>query len=89
MQLISWLRLGPLHQLDERQTDALGLLCDEQWPFLLAFPFAHSPSLFFLLSLSFLPIFLPIFHMSGFLSFYPVFTILQQIVGILAEHKNY
>lgn len=33
MQLISWLMLGPLHQSDERQTDALGLVCDEPGPF--------------------------------------------------------
>lgn len=36
MQLISWLMLELLHQSDERQTDALGLLCDEPGPFSLS-----------------------------------------------------
>lgn len=70
MQLISWLRLGPLHQSDERQTDALGLVCDEQWPLSLSLSFL-SPSF--------------IFRTPGFLSSFHRCAIAPQLTAHLLE----
>lgn len=84
MQLISWLMLGPLHQSDERQTDAAGLVCDEPGPVTLP-PRFRLPSLF-------VPL---VFLFSTHLVFCPCFIVLsslsssQRLVKVKAEHRSH
>lgn len=80
MQLISWLMLGPLHQSDRRQTDALGLVCDEPGPL------SPSATSHFVSA---------VFPFSTHLVFCPCFIVLsslrssKHLVRVKAEHSHW